>query len=475
MPIRFYNSLTRSLEEFQPLREGEVRMYNCGPTVYSSPHIGNFRSFLFADLLRRFLDWRGFQVLQAMNLTDVGHLRDDEVEAGEDKMELASRREKLTVWQIASRYITEFDEAKDFLGIRPAHLYPRATDHIEEMKEMIQTLLDGGYAYVAESGNVYFEVNRFDHYGRLSGNTQEDLLAGARVEVNPEKKDPRDFALWKIDPLHQMKWENPWGDMGFPGWHIECSAMARKYLGDTLDIHTGGEDNVFPHHECEIAQSECATGKPFVKLWMHARHLLVDGKKMSKRDGNFFTIDDLRQEGHSGDAVRLALLRVHYREPLNFTREGLTESARKLQRYGDLQQRLEDAQKADGEPSSATTEACQRARGRFQAALDEDLNISVAMAALDELVAEANRQQPTGADARGFLEGLRELWGVLGLREQAPESRPEEDAEVLALVKERSEARDRRDYARSDEIRDLLHARGLEVKDTKDGPKVVRL
>jgi cysteinyl-tRNA synthetase len=472
MTIRFHNTLTNQLETFVPLQEGKVRMYNCGPTVYSSPHIGNFRSFLFADLLRRYFDWQGFEVTQIMNLTDVGHLRDDEIEAGEDKMELAARRERRTAWQIADHYIEEFFAATGFLHLRPAHQYPRATDHIEGMKEMIQRLMDQGFAYRAGPGNIYFDVGKFEAYGSLSGNTAEELLAGARVKVNPEKRDPRDFALWKIDPHHQMQWDAPWG-RGFPGWHIECSAMSRQYLGETLDIHTGGEDNVFPHHECEIAQSECANGQPFVRYWMHARHLLVDGKKMAKRDGTFFTVDDLRERGFSGEALRLALTRVHYREPLNFTMAVLEESQRKVKRYRDLFERLQEAAGPDGSAEEADA-ICEQARGKFSAALADDLNISVALAALDEIVSEVNRREPAGAVAQRFLDELRDFWSVLGLLEESGTSLADDPA-IQELIEQRALARTERDFARADEIREKLRALGVEVKDTKAGPKVIPL
>jgi cysteinyl-tRNA synthetase len=473
MPIRFHNTLTHRVEEFVPAVPGEVRMYNCGPTVYSSPHIGNFRTFLLADLLRRFFEWKGLKVTQVMNLTDVGHLLED-AEEGEDKLEAAARKEKVTAWQIAERYIAEFFAALDHLGFRRAHGYPRATAHVPEMIAMIETLIARGLAYAAQSGNVYFEIARFPAYGRLSGNTAENLEAGARVEVNPEKKDPRDFALWKIDPRHQMQWDSPWG-RGFPGWHIECSAMSRKYLGETLDVHTGGEDNVFPHHECEIAQSEGATGRPFVRYWLHARHLLVDGQKMSKRLGNVHTILELRDRGHGGDALRIALQKAHYREPLNFTSVVLEEAEKKAARYRDLAQRLRRAC-APGEPSAQTGAICVELRRRFEAALDDDLNASVAFAVLDEAVAEANRREPAGADAGGVLALLSEMWGVLGLLEKAgePPQRPVEP-EVLELCRARWKARARKDFESADRARAQLMALGFrEIKDAKDGMALVR-
>ncbi|MSR46176.1 MAG: cysteine--tRNA ligase [Planctomycetes bacterium] len=473
MPIRFHNTLTRRVEEFVPAVAGEVRMYHCGPTVYSSPHIGNFRSFLLGDLLRRYFEWKGLRVLQVMNLTDVGHLLDD-AEEGEDKLEAAAQKAKKSAWEIAEHYAQEFFAALDFLGFKPAHHYPRATTHVPEMIAMIETLEDQGVAYRVPSGNVYFDIAKFPAYGRLSGNTAEELEAGARIEVNPEKRDPRDFALWKIDPRHQMQWDAPWG-RGFPGWHIECSAMSKKYLGESFDLHTGGEDNVFPHHECEIAQSEAANRKPFVRCWMHVRHLLVDNTKMSKRLGNVHTIEGLKEKGRSGDAIRIALQKAHYREPLNFTLAGLDEAEKKLARYRDLAERLKtDGAGGDALTAAASAEAeTQTATAglalRFDQALAEDLNVSVAFAVLDEAVTEANRRAPRGADALAWLKLLRELWSIFGLLEKSLESAVLPDGSILKLIEEREAARKARNFARSDEIRVLLKQRGIELLDGKDG------
>ena len=470
MPIRFHNTLTRRVEAFTPAVPGEVRMYNCGPTVYSSPHVGNFRTFLLADLLRRLLEWKGFKVTQVMNLTDVGHLLDD-AEEGEDKLEAAARKAKLTAWQVAERYIAEFFASLDHLSFRRAHHFPRATDHLPEMIAMISELVARGIAYVAPSGNVYFEIAKFPGYGRLSGNTAEALEAGARVEVNPEKRDPRDFALWKIDPRHQMQWDSPWG-RGFPGWHIECSAMSKKYLGATLDLHTGGEDNVFPHHECEIAQSEAANDRPFVRHWLHVRHLLVDGAKMSKRLGNVHTILGLKERGHSGDALRIALQKAHYREPLNFTLAGLDEAERKAARYRDVAARLGSAAEPGGAGGGGADARRSALREGFSAALEDDLNVSVALAHLDESVSEVNRLKPSGAEAAAWLSLLREMWSVFGLLEDGAE--PTLEPHVLELARERWRARARKDYAAADRARDALAKLGFrEIQDTPTGMSLV--
>ncbi|MEW6742779.1 MAG: cysteine--tRNA ligase [Planctomycetota bacterium] len=463
MSLCFYNTITRRSEEFLPLEGGRVRMYHCGPTVYSSPTIGNFRSFLLGDLLRRYLEYRGYQVLQVMNITDVGHIRDDQDE-GEDKIEVAARRERLDPWAIAERYTQEFLHGVEWLHLKKAHHYPRATQHIAQMIALIEKLLAKGYAYIAESGTIYFEVNRFAPYGTLSANILDGLMTGARIEENPEKRDPRDFALWKIDPHHLMQWDSPWG-RGFPGWHIECSAMSMHYLGPSFDIHTGGEDNIFPHHECEIAQAEAATGRTFVRYWLHARHLLVEGQKMAKSAGNYITLKELEEQGHSGAAVRLMLIRAHYRQQLNFTLEGLREAQVVVDRLENLVQRLEETA-AEGEAVDEVRNLIESEKRAFCAALDDDLNISPALAALHEIVSEANRREPKGADAQAFLDAIQEIDSVLGLLHGGRAILPEE---IEKLIAEREQARKRKDYATADRIRGELRARRIELMDTKEG------
>ena len=307
MTLRLWNSLDKKLVDLDPVIPGEVRMYNCGPTVYSDPHIGNFRSFLMGDLLRRVIDQRGFKTTHVVNITDVGHLTTDDVAdaSGEDKLEKEAREQGIDPFEIARKYEEVFHANARQLNFRLAHEYPRATDHIPEMIEMIEKLIERGHAYVVEGVGVYFRVHSFEKYGCLSGNTLENLESGSRVAVDDRKESPHDFALWKIDEKHLMQWDSPWG-RGFPGWHIECSAMSYKYLGGTFDIHTGGEDNVFPHHECEIAQSVGAGVGEFARIWMHARHLLVDGRKMAKSEGTFFTIKDLIDRGFQGLGVERA-------------------------------------------------------------------------------------------------------------------------------------------------------------------------
>ncbi len=468
MTIRIYNSLTRKKEEFVPLRPGEVRMYNCGPTVYDYAHIGNLRSFLTADILRRLLEARGYRVRQVMNITDVGHMTlDDLRDGGEDKMAVAARRFGGDPVRVAEFYTKAFFEDIETLNLRRAECYPRATETIPEMIELVSRLIEKGHAY-AVGGNVYFDISTFPEYGKLSGNTVERLKTGARLDPNPEKRNPADFALWKSDPNHIMQWDSPWG-RGFPGWHLECSVMAMKVLGETLDIHTGGEDNRFPHHECEIAQSEAATGKPFVRYWVHGGWLLVDGEKMSKSKGNFYTLRDLLERGHDPMAVRWALSAVHYRQPMNFTLEGLAEAKKNLERIRDLVRRLDPAPEVPDRPEIAA--AVERARADFDAALDDDLNMSPARAALLGLVAHVNRVGPPlspgdAARVRAALEGFDEVLGVRLLETGAAET---PDERVERLIRRRERARAERDFATADRIRDELAAEGILLEDTPRG------
>ena len=465
MGIQFFNTMIGKKESFEPRVPGKVGMYHCGPTVYDYAHIGNFRSFLFADLLRRYLEYRGYEVTQVMNLTDVGHIRDD-ADEGEDKVEARARQEKLDPWALAEKFIGYFFEDLDVLGVQRAHVYPRATEHIPEMIGQIQRLLEKGHAYEV-AGAVYYDVTTFPHYGALSGNTLDSLRAGHRIDPHPDKRNPFDFALWKSDPHHIMKWASPWGPHGFPGWHIECSAMGMKYLGESFDIHTGGEDNKFPHHECEIAQAEGASGKTFVKTWMHVRHLLVEGEKMAKSRGNFYTLRDLLGQGVSGLTLRHALLSTHYRAPMNFTLDGLEAARRTLERIDIFTRSL-----AEDRPGGETPEillAVDTARSRFTASLDDDLNVSAGLAALHELVNDLRRQDLRAGDAaaaRAFVDEVDRVLGIL-----APAREDLLDAEVERLLQERIEARDRKDFARADAIRDDLKGRGIVLEDRPDGTR----
>jgi cysteinyl-tRNA synthetase len=459
--------MTRNLEAFKPIEEGTVRMYHCGPTVYQRPHIGNYRAFLFADLLRRLFDQRGLQVTQVMNLTDVGHLVDD-ADDGEDKLEVQARKEKIDPWQLVQEVSKQFFADLEALQVRPAHHYPRATEHIPEMIQIVNQLLERGHAYQV-GANVYFDVHSFERYGQLSGNRIEDLEAGARLEVNDEKRHPSDFALWKSDPQHIMKWESEFGPDGFPGWHVECSAMAMKYLGESFDIHTGGEDNIFPHHECEIAQSEGATGAPFVNLWMHTRFLRVDGGKMSKSLGNVYSLDDLIEKGFEVLDFRFLVLKAHYRGSLNFTWEALRSAAEARKGLMDFRGRLTAACSQE-EGGEGGIETVLKARTEFQAAISEDLNTSAALAAVFDLRNYFLKEGLSSEASKRALDFLLEVDDLLGLFPNTAESSSGlTDAEIDALVVARTQARTEKDWARADEIRDQLSQAKIVLEDGPDG------
>ena len=466
MSLQVYNSYSRSKEPFEPRTPGVVRMYNCGPTVYSRAHIGNLRSFLFADVLRRWLEHEGFEVQQVMNITDVGHIQGD-ADEGEDKLDAAARKERIDPLEIANRYADQFLADVKELGVRPPMLYPRATDHIPEMLAIIEDLIAKGHAYQVGE-DVYFDVQSFPRYGKLSGNRVEDLEAGARIEVREEKRHPADFALWKSDAKHLMRWESRFGKDGFPGWHIECSAMAMKHLGEELDIHTGGEDNVFPHHECEIAQSEAHTGKPFARYWMHAKFLQVEGGKMSKSLGNVYSLADVEERGFQPRVLRYTLIRGHYRQPLNFTWDIMAESQSALEKLDELWSRLERAAGGQGvaEDADAGRELLDGAKQKFSAGMNDDLNVPIALAALFGLrdaVLAGSLGQAVAEDAVTFVRAANDVLAVIHTEGAG------DDAEIEALVQERLDARANKDWARSDEIRDELAARGIVLQDSADG------
>jgi cysteinyl-tRNA synthetase len=466
--MRLHNTLSGAVEEFVPFREGRVAMYNCGPTVYRRNHIGNFRAYALADLLRRAFEYLGYEVTQVMNITDVGHLTEDDVAdaRGEDKLEKEARLREVDVWEIAREVEGWFHEDRKTLRIRDADRYPRATDHIPEMIEMIGALLDSGHAYVA-GDNIYFSIDSFAGYGALSGNTLERLQAGAsgRVDEREEKKSPHDFALWKHDPKHLMQWDSPWG-RGYPGWHIECSAMSRKYLGDTFDIHSGGPDNIFPHHECEIAQSESVTGKTFVRHWVHCGWLTIGGEKMAKRAGKFYTIPELVEMGYDGADIRLYLVKQHYRAPLPFKLE-LIDEARQIRKRINNFVHYEMADRPDGPASDTLGAEIGRARDAFRAALEDDLNTSEMLAVLHGFMTAVNRMQPSRDDAERAVALVREFDGIFGILDDAPAAALDE--EIEKLIAERDAARKARDFAKADAIRDQLAAQGIELLDTPQG------
>lgn len=479
MAMHFRNTMTRRREAFEPLETGVVRMYNCGPTVYAYAHIGNFRAFLLADLLRRLFLFHGYDVKHVMNITDVGHMTVDTDDAGEDKMELAAKREGRDPFQIARGYEEAFFEDLDALAIQRADVYPRASEHIAEMIVLVEELLEKGNAYLA-GDTILYDITTFPGYGELSGKRLEDLQVGAGGRLSEEelalKRNPGDFRLWKTDASHLLKWDSPWGP-GYPGWHLECSVMARKYLGDTLDIHTGGEDNIFPHHESERAQIEPITGKPFVRYWLHTRHLMCEGTKMSKSLGNYYTLRDLAQEGFDPIAVRYLLISAQYRSQMNFTKENLKGAWESVVRIRNFARRLAEASgKPDAAPAAAGGAMAQQAEAfleSFTAAVDDDLGMSPALAAVHDYMREINKLDPTGQGAQTALDALHRADEILGILEGATAG-GEGQAEIDALVAERQAARKSKDFARADQIRDQLTAQGIILEDTKDGARWYR-
>ncbi len=464
MALRFFNTYSRELEEFHPLDpEGKVvKMYTCGPTVYSRAHIGNFRAYVFEDLLQRHLESRGFAVHRAMNLTDV-----------DDKTIRGSRAANLPLQEFTAPFKEAFFHDLDTLQIKMPGAFPAATEagYIAAMIAMISTLIERELAYQADDKSVYYRINRFPKYGCLAHFDLAELRPTGRVKSDEyDKEHVGDFALWKAwdEEDGEVGWESPWG-RGRPGWHIECSAMAMSLLGEQLDIHCGGVDNIFPHHEAEIAQSEGCSGKaPFVRYWLHCAHLLVEGQKMSKSLGNFHTLPDLLAKGYSGREVRYALLRVHYRAPLNFTWDGLEEARQSLARLDEWLRRLWEAARA------GTLQAHQAKTiedDGFAVALDDDLNISAALGHLFEQIRESNRELDSGIDSARALSWL-EWWGRINsvLALEATETKPNE--EIVRMAEERARARGARDWKKSDELRDALNALGWDVRDTKDGQLV---
>ncbi|GAB4235893.1 MAG: cysteine--tRNA ligase [Acidobacteriota bacterium] len=466
MPLKVYNTLTKQLEEFVPLNPPEVRMYTCGPTVYHYVHIGNFRTFVFQDILRRYLRYLGFRLFHVMNITDV-----------EDKIIAAARREGVSIQEYTRRYEQAFLEDMATLRIEKPEMMPRATEHIEDMIRLIQQLEAKGLTY-RSNGSVYFRIAAFSEYGKLSGFRLSDLDAGRSGRVDEDeysKEDPRDFVLWKAHREGEAYWDSPFGK-GRPGWHIECSTMSMKYLGESFDIHCGGVDLVFPHHENEIAQSEGATGKPFVRYWLHCAHLIVEGQKMSKSLGNFYTLRDLLERGCRPDALRYLLGSVHYRKPLNFTFEGVQQAEAAVQRINDFLLRVRDIPAAaPGEVPLA--ERIRQAEEAFEAGMNDDLNTSAALAALFELVRDVNphidRNEVSGADRERILDFFRRVNDVFACFEVEPP--PLEDEEILQLIRRREEARDRRDFATADAIRERLRSRGILLEDTKQGTRWKRV
>jgi cysteinyl-tRNA synthetase len=456
--VRLYNTLTRQKEELRPVRDGIVRIYSCGPTVYRFAHVGNLRTFMFPDLLRRSLEYLGYRTEQVMNITDVGHLVDDTFDRGEDKMLVAARLESKSPEEIADFYTDAFLKDVASVNIRPPDHSPRATAYVAQMIEIIEKLIRDGHAYAVD-GTVYYDIASFPAYGRLSRNTTDKLLSGVRGEVDPNKRHPGDFTLWKAAGEHRLQvWPSPWGP-GFPGWHIECSAMSMSILGDRFDIHTGGSDNVFPHHEAEIAQSEGVTGHRVVSIWMHGGLLMLSGTRMAKSAGNFFRITELSDQGFDPLAFRYLALQAKYRTKLNFSVEGLAGADRAL---GHVRERV-----AEWSAAAAPAPESEAARGyeaRFKAAIADDLDLPAAMALVSEVVRSDIDPPEKGA--------LLLTWDqVLGLdlgRQQAEAALPPGAA---GLLEARDQARQAKDFAESDRLRDRLAETGVTVTDTSEGQK----
>ncbi|MBR3136549.1 MAG: cysteine--tRNA ligase [Clostridia bacterium] len=460
-----YNTMSRKKELFVPLKEGKVSMYACGPTVYNFFHIGNARPFIVFDTLRRYLEYRGYQVTFVQNFTDI-----------DDKMIRRASEEGITVKELGDRFIKEYYTDADALGVKRATVNPRATEHIQDIIDLVQTLIDKGHAYPASNGDVYFSVRSWPGYGKLSGQNIDDLENGARVDPTEEKRDPLDFALWKGQKPGEPAWPSPWG-MGRPGWHIECSAMSMAILGQSFDIHGGGQDLIFPHHENEIAQSEAATGKPFAHYWMHNGFINVDNQKMSKSLGNFFTVRDIAKE-YDLDVVRLFMLSVQYRNPINFSRDLIQQAATALQRLRTALDRLKEAPVAEAatEDEQPFLDSLEGYRARFNEAMDDDLNTADALGVLFDLARAANTfvsVPRTKAAIESVTKTYTELMDVLGLmpREKAEEF----PAEVLALLEERQAARKNKDYARADQLREQLKELGYAIEDSRQGAKLKKL
>lgn len=458
--MKFYNTLTRKKEDFKPINEKEVRMYSCGPTVYNFAHIGNLRTYVFMDILRRVLKRNGYKLNHAMNITDVGHLVSD-ADIGEDKMAKAAKEQKKSPWEIAEYYTDVFFKDTEALNIERPELVPKATNHIDEMIKFVEGLLDKGYAYETTDG-IYFDIQKFKEYGKLSRLDLDEQIAGARVEVNEEKRHPADFALWKKAPKeHIMQWPSPWG-MGYPGWHIECSAMGRKYLGDTFDIHTGGVDHIPVHHENEIAQSEALLGKPAVNYWMHGEFMMVNNGKMSKSLGNTYTVADLKAKGLDPLAFRYFCLNAHYRNKLNFTWDAMQAAQVSYNRL------IEGALVLKNGTDSVEPEVIENFTNEFDEAINDDLNIPKALGVVWNVVRY-------GKKSKQLFDLLLEMDAIMGLDIAKAEPKKQEvgelDAEVEELISQRQQARNEKNWKLSDEIRDRLKDIGIILEDTPQGIK----
>lgn len=456
MALQFFNTLTSEKAEFQSLQDGLVKMYTCGPTVYDYAHIGNFRAYVFEDLLRRYLKYKGYRVIQVMNLTDI----DDKTIAG-------ALDKKISLNEYTEPYIKAFFEDLDALNIERAEHYPRATEYIAEMIDLVKTLIDKGYAYES-GGSVYYRISTFSEYGKLSHKKIDQNIAGSRVDHDEyERDDIRDFVLWKKKKEGEPGWQSPWGE-GRPGWHIECSAMSIKLLGESFDIHTGGEDNIFPHHENEIAQSEGATGKEFVKYWLHCKFLLVNNEKMSKSKGNFYTLRDLIEKGYKKEAIRYLLLSHNYRHPLNLTFEGLQGAESSVSRMREFVRTV--SRLPETTAGADVTTDLETVKRLFEEALDDDLNIAKALAAIFDFISNVNKKlHATGLSSEAkenIVTCMCAFDSVLGVMHDEEKTVP---AEIISLAEARRDAKQAKDFERADQLRDEINEKGWFIKDLPGG------
>jgi cysteinyl-tRNA synthetase len=461
--LKLYNTLTRKKQVFKPLSGKKVGLYTCGPTVYNYDHLGHAWNYTMADVLRRVFEYNGYKVKHVMNITDVGHLESDS-DTGEDKIEKSAQEKKKTVWEIAEYYTKIYLINRKKLNLLEPTVICKATSHIKEMISLIKKLIQKKYAYKIDDG-IYFEVKKFKKYGQLSGNTLKKLKAGARIEINPQKRHPADFALWKLTPKEvkrQMEWNSPWG-RGFPGWHIECSAMSMKYLGKTIDIHTGGEDNIFPHHESEIAQSEAANGKKFVRFWFHPRFLMVEGKKMSKSLKNFYTLSDIEKKGFSPLALRYLFLTANYHSPLNFTWKSL-EAAQNA-----LNSLTNNLQQTKNEKSQITNyELIKKYENKFLSAVNDDFNTPKAIAIVWEIIKDKNLSQKS---KKQLLLKFDKVLG-LGLNKVETQKNPVIPEKIRQSAARREKLRVNKQFIQADVLRKKIEKLGYSVEDTAFGPKV---
>lgn len=465
--MKIYNTLTRKKEEFVPIKEGEALIYVCGPTVYNYFHIGNARPFVVFDTLRKYMEYRGYKVKFVQNFTDV-----------DDKIINRASEEGITALEVSKKYIKEYFKDATALNVKKADVHPQVSTHMDEIIEFIKTLIEKGFAYEKE-GDVYFSARKFDEYGKLSRQNIDELESGARISIGEIKNDPLDFALWKARKTEsEIAWESPWG-MGRPGWHIECSAMSRKHLGQTIDIHAGGQDLQFPHHENEIAQSECCNGVPFARYWMHNGYITIDNEKMSKSKGNFFTVRDILEK-YSGEVIRFFLLSGHYRSPINFSDTLMEQAKAGLGRIENCKEQLnflskEAKEETITEAETETLKSFETYREEFIKSMDDDLNTADGISAVFQLVTAINTAIKDGA-TKEFADRacslLMELCDVLGLLQKEEDSAIGDD--IMALVEERQEARKAKNFARADEIRDLLAAKGITLKDTPQGVQIIK-